>query len=444
MANDLTKFEQQGQAPAPTTEYEMPLMNEGTFNHMYRVGSMMARSPLFPEHLRKGSREEAEANGMLVVNMAVRLREDPLTVAQNIYFVGGKPGWNATYMISKANQHGVFKDPIDWDVKGEGESLSVTAHAVMKGTGKRVEATASFEMAKAEGWTRNQKYKSMPEQMLRYRSATMLIRLYCPEVMVGIPAAIEVETGSNMRDVTPDAPADLTDALPEAPAQAARGKIDRTPPPAAQDENDEPDEQPDPAARVYGQPDGIHSRRTKEQMQIDTEIDELAEKIGLAKISTDSPATEVLDDLRARVSEAGDAETVEGEAASQTEAEGPDPKAMIENIELAKTEEALGEAVAGAGDLPPEDQERVRKSYRGRLLELRDQSDTQSAPQDQDDPGDHAPTIEETITRDLKQVNGADVETVLTTYDAHLQNMESDDPAAYERVMDLAEKQAAL
>lgn len=56
-------------------------------------------------------------------------------------------------------------------------------------------------MAKAENWTKNQKYRSMPEQLLRYRSATFLIRLYCPEVMVGVPAQVEVEL--DMKDVTP-------------------------------------------------------------------------------------------------------------------------------------------------------------------------------------------------------------------------------------------------
>jgi hypothetical protein len=52
-------------------------------------------------------------------------------------------------------------------------------------------------MAKAEGWTRNAKYQTMPEHMLRWRSATMLIRLFAPEVMLGIPAADELE------DITP-------------------------------------------------------------------------------------------------------------------------------------------------------------------------------------------------------------------------------------------------
>jgi len=170
-----------------------PLMNPDTFAHMCRVGNMLSLSPLFPAHLRNGPKEQAQANGMLVMNMAMRLNEDPLTVAQNIYFVSGRPGWNTTYMISKANMHGVFKNPIDWEITGKGDALQATAFAELAGTGRRVEVTVGMDMAKKEGWTKNPKYQSMPEQMLRYRSAAFLIRLYCPEVMIGIPASVEIE-----------------------------------------------------------------------------------------------------------------------------------------------------------------------------------------------------------------------------------------------------------
>lgn len=178
------------------------LMTSEGIDLLSRIGKILAMSPLFPEHLRKGSHEQAVANGILVANMAMRLREDPLTVAQNIYFVSGKPGWSASYMIAKANQHGVFKGTISWELKGKGDALSVTAFAMLADTGQRVEATCDMEMARLEGWTKNAKYKSMPEQMLRYRSAVFLIRLYCPEVMVGVPAGIENELA--MKDVTPD------------------------------------------------------------------------------------------------------------------------------------------------------------------------------------------------------------------------------------------------
>lgn len=186
---------------APTMQNRNLLLDFAMFDHLQRVGKVLALSPLFPQHLRSGSQEQAIANGMLVFNMAHRLQEDPLTVAQNIYFVGGRPGWNTTYMIAKANQHGVFKDVIDWEVKGKGDSLSVTAFAVLSGTGRRVSVTLDMETAKKEGWTKNTKYQSIPEQMLRYRTAAFLIRLYCPEVMVGVPSAIEIELEA--KDVTP-------------------------------------------------------------------------------------------------------------------------------------------------------------------------------------------------------------------------------------------------
>lgn len=201
--------------PAKPVTVTHPLMDEAAFAQMQRVGSMLAMSPLFPDHLRKGSKEEAIANGTLVMNMAVRLNEDPLTIAQNIFFVSGKPSWSSSYMIGKANQHGVFRDPISWDISGEGDDLSVTAYAVVAATGKRVEATCDMAMAKAENWVKNPKYKSMPVQMLRYRSATFLIRLYAPEVMVGIPSQVEVELG--MKDITPTeyAEAKVAESKPE-------------------------------------------------------------------------------------------------------------------------------------------------------------------------------------------------------------------------------------
>lgn len=233
------------------------LMDPVKFDHMVRVGRMLGMSPLVPQHLRKDGSEAATANGVLILNMAERLGEDPLTVAQNIYFVNGSPGWNATYMISKANQFGVFENPIDWEVSGAGDALKVSAHGVLSATGKRVEVTASMEMAKAEGWTRNSKYKSMPEQMLRYRSATMLIRLYCPEVMVGVPSVVELDD-SQFRDVTPTAEsanfqeAEILSALPDEPeepkekkAKPAPQKVDRTPPKPAEKPAAAPEETPD-------------------------------------------------------------------------------------------------------------------------------------------------------------------------------------------------------
>ncbi|WP_323042880.1 hypothetical protein [Gemmobacter sp.] len=74
---------------------------------------------------------------------------------------------------------------------GKGNAISMTAFATLKRTGKRVSITLDLATAKAEGWTKNSRCQSIPEQMLRYRTAAFLIRLYCPEVMIAMPMAIE-------------------------------------------------------------------------------------------------------------------------------------------------------------------------------------------------------------------------------------------------------------
>ena len=48
-------------------------------------------------------------------------------------------------------------------------------------------------MARADGWTKNGKYSSLPEQMLCYRSATFLIRRYAPGILLGYRPTDELE-----------------------------------------------------------------------------------------------------------------------------------------------------------------------------------------------------------------------------------------------------------
>jgi len=184
------------------------------FEHSQRVAKMFASSELVPPHLRGKL-----ADCLIAYAIAKRTREEPLVVLQNIYFVSGRAGWSAQYMIAKANRSGVFSRRINWRVEGAGENMRVTAFATLADSGEVVEATASMAMAKAEGWTRNTKYQTMPDQMLRYRSAAMLIRLFCPEVMMGLPMAEEVEDISVARgpstaiDITPGSAAASIDAL---------------------------------------------------------------------------------------------------------------------------------------------------------------------------------------------------------------------------------------
>lgn len=175
------------------------LMNPTMFEQGQRVAKLFASSAIVPDHMKNKT-----ADCFIALHMAHRMNEDPLIVMQNIYIVSGKAGWSAQYMIGRANRSGVFKGRISWQTKGAGDKMEVTAKAILADTGEPVDATASMAMATAEGWTKNPKYKTMPEHMLRWRSATMLIRLYAPEVMLGIPSSDELEDiQPAMRDITP-------------------------------------------------------------------------------------------------------------------------------------------------------------------------------------------------------------------------------------------------
>jgi hypothetical protein len=186
-----------------------------TFELAQRQARAFAASALVPETL-KGSTENCLAAIMIADEMA----ESRIAVMQSIYFVGGRAAFLAQYMVSRVNRSGKFRGPLRWKTEGQGETLAVTCYADLAEIEDRVEVTVSMAMAKAEGWTRNKKYETIPEQMLRWRSATWLIRLYAPEVMMGLPTKEELEDISpDMIDVTPPMPK-LSDFAPPVKGKA--------------------------------------------------------------------------------------------------------------------------------------------------------------------------------------------------------------------------------
>lgn len=207
--------------PVPSRTVADVFADAATFEHAQRVAKVFASSSLVPPHLRGNV-----ADCLIAYQIARRLNEEPLTVFQNIYIVSGRPGWKTEYMISRANKAGVFSGRITWDTTGAGDALSVTAKAALADTGEVVSVTCDMKMARAEQWTKNAKYTSMPEHMLRWRSAAMLIRLYAPEVMLGMPVVEELETmpaSPQMRDVTP--PRSAAQALDDFAAEAGAAQV---------------------------------------------------------------------------------------------------------------------------------------------------------------------------------------------------------------------------
>jgi hypothetical protein len=85
--------------------------------------------------------------------------------------------------------------PLRYEISGKGDTLACTAVATELATGEELRGPeVSMAMAKREGWATKagSKWATMPELMIRYRSAAFWGRLYIPELLVGIQTQEEV------------------------------------------------------------------------------------------------------------------------------------------------------------------------------------------------------------------------------------------------------------
>lgn len=185
-------------APLPvvdTGEFAQ-LLDTDRFAQVQRVAKLFSESDLVPEVF-----QGKPANCAVALQMAFRMRVDPMMLMQNMYIVKGRPGIEAKLAIALMNSRGPFDGPLQWRLDGEGDSRSWTCFAIHRGTQKTCEATVTWAMVKAEGWDKPRgkgefqqpsKWTTIPDIMGRYRSAMILGRLYCPEVLLGLPSDDEL------------------------------------------------------------------------------------------------------------------------------------------------------------------------------------------------------------------------------------------------------------
>jgi hypothetical protein len=141
---------------------------------------------------------------MIAVQMAFRLKVDPLMFLQKSYIVKGKPGIEATLAISLANTHGPFEGSIKYKIEGTPGMVesSCTAWAIMKDTGEICEMPFTWEDAVSPGWASKDNWKKTPRLMMMYRSAMWLIRTHCPEVILGLHSNDELSDSDNIIDAS--------------------------------------------------------------------------------------------------------------------------------------------------------------------------------------------------------------------------------------------------
>ena len=202
-------------------------------------------------------RDEPNPNGLsnciVALNMANRMGADPLMIMQNLYLIEGRPSWSSQFIMASINSCGRFSS-LRFEVENLGEveveyqetvwnngrknvvtktlkveNSTCVAWAIESGTEipsfsledlkehggvykcckfygiPLVESSKiSVEMAVKEGWymKNGSKWKTMPEQMLRYRAASFFGRVYAPELLMGLRSVEEEQ--DRIIDVTPD------------------------------------------------------------------------------------------------------------------------------------------------------------------------------------------------------------------------------------------------
>ena len=212
-----------------------------SFDLLIRQAQLISNSSLVPEQFsifdKKGKLKSKEdqkyalSNATIAMEMAGRIGASPLMVCQNLYIVHGRPGWSSQFIIAAINASGKFS-PLrfsiteaepereityaasEWEngnkvkktYKEKIKNRICTAWAVEKETGERLESPpVSLEMAVQEGWYSKDgsKWQTMPDLMLRYRTATFFGRLYAPDLLMGIRTQEEIQ---DIIDITPETP----------------------------------------------------------------------------------------------------------------------------------------------------------------------------------------------------------------------------------------------
>jgi len=222
----------------PPAEAQMPAVSPGfgslqSFELALRQANLLSSSTLVPAQYRQfvEKKDQLVENGnaipncVIAMNMAQRMGADPLMVMQNLYIVEGRPSWSSQWIIAAINGCGRFS-PLRFDMKDLGEkevsyttskwidgtsgrrqkvdethkttirNLECVAWAVEKGTNERITSPAvTMEMAVKEGWygKNGSKWQTMPEVMLRYRTASFFGKLYAPELLMGLQSVEDMQ-----------------------------------------------------------------------------------------------------------------------------------------------------------------------------------------------------------------------------------------------------------
>ncbi len=163
------------------------------FEVLQRMGKMYSTATVVPDTYKGNI-----SNCAIALDMALRMKANPLMVMQNLYMVHGNPGWSSKFLISTINTCGIFT-PLRYECNDkQGDEYGWRCYAYEKSDKDKAERLegpwVTWTMVKNEGWLNRSgsKWKTMPEVMFHYRAAAFWQRMYAPEISMGFNTVEEL------------------------------------------------------------------------------------------------------------------------------------------------------------------------------------------------------------------------------------------------------------
>lgn len=193
MSDNLTVQQQNNVVPGFTSK--------NAFQALWNIGKMLSESAFTPDKC-KGKIGDCA----IMAEMAIRLKCSPVMVMQEMNVIYGIPSWSSKFLISVFNECGRYSS-VRYKYIGEKgtDSYGCIAYATELSTGEVLEGPPiTIGIAKAEGWyqKKGSKWQTIPDLMLRYRSASWFIKTVAPELSLGFEPAEEI-IDSREKDITP-------------------------------------------------------------------------------------------------------------------------------------------------------------------------------------------------------------------------------------------------
>lgn len=180
------------QSTKRVTDYSLGIFGTSdNFIMAMQMAKALASSTIVPQAFQKN-----EANCLIAIEQAQRLRVSPMMVMQNLHVIQGRPSWSSKFLIAAINNSGKFDMELQFEETQDKDGKPFSCTAWTTKNGRKVNGmTVDMDMAKEEGWLskNGSKWKTMPQLMLRYRAASFFSSLNCPELTMGLYTREEMQ-----------------------------------------------------------------------------------------------------------------------------------------------------------------------------------------------------------------------------------------------------------